>query len=236
MKYDAAFEALKRANPEPDPAALRRNLTERTTTDLIDAANLASTPRANLSPRRRRNRVPSRHWRPALAGGFAVLTVVVTMLVPWTGGQSLLDSIRWNPIAIATRYMDARNAFDAAAANELLADDALLRDVPRFEREELELGFEALRVYGWQLEPFACENTPGTTLVTCNYLMDTRLSQIVRHPPIEGRILFLVEDGEIRSLVHDFNLEVFAPECSRPLHRLAQPRAPGHFRPALRSD
>lgn len=142
--------------------------------------------------------------------------IVVAMLIPWTGRQSVLDRIRSSPVDIATRYMEARNSLDFASANELLADDASLHEVPRMDRAELELGFEALRVYGWNLSPFQCENTPGTTLVTCDYLLDTRLSQIAGFPQVAGRIQFLVEEGRITSLVHDFNFNDYAPNVHEP--------------------
>jgi hypothetical protein len=209
MKYDAAFEALKRANPEPDPAALGRSLSGRTMTDLTDTA-LRQRPPTETKPR------PRQLWRPALAGGLAVLMVVVAMLVPWTGNRSVLARILSSPADIASRYIEARNAFDVVAARALLADDAVLGDVPRMERGELDLGFEALRVYGIQLEPFQCENAPGATFVNCDYLMDTRLSQIAGFPQVAGRIQFLIEDGQISRLVHDFNFDDYAPNVHEP--------------------
>ncbi|HJU80510.1 MAG TPA: hypothetical protein VJ796_02060 [Acidimicrobiia bacterium] len=209
MKYDAAFEALKRANPEPDPAALRRDLSPRATTDLIDVAR-RKRPTTPTKPR------PRQLWRPALAGGLMVLMFALAMLVPWTGNRSVLDRIRSSPADIATRYLEARNAFDADAARDLLADNALLRDVPRMERGELDLGFEALRVYGMQLDPFQCKNAQGATFVNCDYLMDTRLSQIRGFPQVAGRIQFLIEEGQITRLVHDFNFNDYAPNVHEP--------------------
>jgi hypothetical protein len=203
MKVDAAFDALKKANPEPDPAALRRALNPKAT-DLIDSELRPRRPQTSSRPSRPR-------WRLVFAPGLAVLMVVLAMLVPWAGSQSVLDRLRNSPIDIASRYMEARNAYDPAAADRLLSDDAFLQDVPRIERGELALGFEALRIYGWQFESFNCENTPGASLVTCSYVADSRLSEIVGYTLLEGRIHFLVEDGEITSLVHDFNLAEYAP-------------------------
>jgi hypothetical protein len=220
MKHDAAFEALKRANPEPDPAALRRRLGEGTTIDLIGIAGKAqTTPPTNLRPRRQ--------WRPALAAGLAVSVVVAAMLVPWTGNQSVLDRILSSPIDIASSYMEARNSFDTEAAASLLTEDAFLWDVPRMERAELDLGFEALRVYGWQLAPFDCNNTPGTTLVTCNYLMNNRLTQIVGRPLVEGRMQFLVVDGRIASLVHDLSFEDYGANVHEPYIAWLDEQHPG---------
>ncbi len=95
------------------------------------------------------------------------------------------------------------------------------------DRGELELGFEALRIYGWQFESFECENTPGATLVTCSYLLDTRLSQITGYRLVEGRIHFLVQDGEITSLVHDFNMDDYAPSVHEPYFAWLNQEHPG---------
>ena len=222
MKTDAAFEALKRANPEPDPTALRKALAE-TTVTVVDDTKTRQRPNRSIPTKSR----PRPLWRPAFSAGLVVLMVVAAMVIPWTGRQSILDRIRTSPVEIASGYMEARNTFDAAAAGELLAPDASLRDVLRMDRGELELGFEALRIYGWQFESFECENTPGATLVTCSYLLDTRLSQITGYRLVEGRIHFLVKDGEITSLVHDFNMDVYAPSVHEPYFAWLNQEHPG---------
>jgi hypothetical protein len=208
MKYDAAFEALKRANPEPDPAALVRDLSRRPEPTTIVVRDR---PRATPVTKPK-----SFHWRPLLAGGTAAVALVTLMLVPWVDGRNVVDSLWPSPVDVAVRYMEARNTFDASAAEALIADDAQLFDQPRMELSELELAFEYLRIYEIQLEPFECENRAGSTLVTCAYQMDTRLSRIVGHPPVAGRIQFLAENGLITYLVHDFNYSDYAPDVFEP--------------------
>ena len=219
MKYDAAFDALKRANPEPDPAALVRELSHRPQSTMAVVRDQPVATRVT-KPR-------SFRWRPLLAGGMAVLALVTLMLVPWTNGRSVLDSLWPSPVEVANSYMEARNAYDAERAGALMTDDAFLVDVHRMTREELELGFESLRVYGMRFDPFDCANRTGSTLVTCSYQMDSRLSQIVGFPPVEGRIQFLVENGRITSLVHDFNFDEYAPTVFEPYIEWLEEEHPG---------
>ena len=217
MRYDAAFEALKRANPEPDPAALVRELRPEPTTAVV-----RDQPVATLVTKR-----SSFRWRPLLAGGMAVLALVTLMLVPWINGRSVLDSLWPSPVEVANQYMEARNAYDADRAGALMTDDASLFDVHRMTREELELGFESLRIYGMQFVTFDCDNRVGTTLVRCTYQMDSRLSEIVGFPLVEGRMQFLVENGRITSLVHTFNFDEYAPSVFEPYIEWLEEEHPG---------
>lgn len=142
-----------------------------------------------------------RRWVPAVVGGLIAMAVAAAFWAPWANNEAT------SPIDIANEYMEARNAFDAERAGALMADDATLVDAPRMNRNELAQGFEALRVYDAQWEPFECTNKPGATLVTCDYVLETNLSRIVGHTPVAGSILFLVEEGQITSLVHNFNYD-----------------------------
>ncbi|HJQ95636.1 MAG TPA: hypothetical protein VJ935_08040 [Acidimicrobiia bacterium] len=219
MTYDAAFEALKQANPEPDPAALIRELrqTPEPTTIVI---------RDHPVSKPVRTRRPFR-WRPLLAGGMAMVALVTLLLVPGTNGRSVLDSLRLSPVDVVNQYMEARNAYDSERAGALMTDDAFLLDVNRMTREELELGFESLRVYGMQFVEFECDNRAGSTLVRCIYQMDSRLSEIVGFALVEGRIQFLVENGRITSLVHDFNFDDYATNVFEPYIRWLEENHPG---------
>jgi len=148
-------------------------------------------------------RKPKARWIPTVVGGLVAVALVV--LSNWAnfGGST--------PVDIGNEYMEARNAFDAERAGSLMSADATLVDAPRMSRTELEQGFEALRVYDAQWEPFECTNKPGTTLVTCEYSLETNLSRIVGYPSVEGSILLLVEEGQITRLVHNFNYDDYAP-------------------------
>ena len=219
MKYDAAFEALKRANPEPDPAALVRELRQRP-----EPTTMVVRDRPRAAPVTKPKSV---RWRPLLAGGMAVVAVVTLMLVPWVDGRNVLDSLRPSPVEVATQYLEARNAYDSERASALITDDAFLLDVHRMTRQELELGFESLRVYGMQFVTFDCDNQAGSTLVRCTYQLGSRLSEIVGFPPVEGRIQFLVENERITSLVHDFNFDDYAPNVFEPYIEWLEEEHPG---------
>ena len=133
------------------------------------------------------------------------MAIAAAIWAPWTGSGAT------TPVDIANQYMEARNAFDAEKAGALMSADATVVDAPRMGRNELQQGFQALRVYEAKWDPFECANKPGTTLVTCDYSLETNLSRIVGHSPVEGSILLLVEDGQITSLVHNFNYDDYAP-------------------------
>lgn len=142
-----------------------------------------------------------RRWVPTVVGGLIALAIVLAFWAPWAGEEAT------TPVDIGNQYMEARNAFDAEKAGALMSADATVLDAPRMSRTELEQGFEALRVYDARWEPFDCTNKPGTTLVTCDYSLETNLSRIVGHTPVEGSILLLVEEGQITRLVHNFNYD-----------------------------
>lgn len=144
---------------------------------------------------------PKKRWIPAAVGGLIAVAVAAILLTSWgNAGPS-------TPVEIGNEYMEARNSFDAERASALMSTDATVVDAPRMSRSELAQGFEALRVYDAQWEPFECTNKAGTTLVTCDYSLETNLSRIVGHTPVEGSILLLVNEGQITSLVHNFNYD-----------------------------
>jgi hypothetical protein len=149
-------------------------------------------PQPAVQPKKRR-------WFPAVIGVLAAAVLAAIVLTPGDSAST--------PIEIGREYMEARNAFDAERASSLLSADASVLDAPRMSRTELKQGFEALRVYDAQWEPFECTSKAGTTLVTCAYSLETNLSRIVGHPPVAGSILLLVEEGQIQSLVHNFNYD-----------------------------
>jgi hypothetical protein len=118
-------------------------------------------------------------------------------------------------VAIAERFMQARNAYDAETAMSLLADDgatvlmmhnnAMLRNMPtvRLDREELALALEAERIYGVRYGSFECRPDPvgwAETQITCSYLMDNRLRQIEGFPPKESSFGIGIRNGRITNL------------------------------------
>lgn len=201
---DAAYEALRRANPEPDPNALRESLKAapsippqvfNSRRDKMTTTTQAPSPKVK-NPNR---------WLPSLA--TAVVIILVAGFLVARANPSLFGPA--TPLEIANEYMEARNAFDASRAQELINPDAAISDTPIIGYDELELGYEMLQIYGFQYEPYACEEFGA--LVRCTYQMTSELQRIVGAPPVEGEFDIFVEEGRIDQLYHGFNFDDFGP-------------------------
>jgi hypothetical protein len=101
---------------------------------------------------------------------------------------------------LAEAYIEALNAYDAAAAGVLLAPDAFVRDSMWSGLDNLELGVEANRVWGWRFEPFECgpnpmRADPGDVL--CTYTLQTALHRIAGARPLQSFFDIRVSDGLI---------------------------------------
>ena len=86
MSVDAAFQQLRRANPEPDPTALRRQLQDKSTlTSTIARRSDIMAPRTPTIEKPQSK--PGRRWAPALVAGLAVLLIgVPSFLTRDSGG------------------------------------------------------------------------------------------------------------------------------------------------------
>lgn len=231
MRIDAAFEHLRRANPEPDPGALRRQLQDITnSTPAIstrsDAMDTRTPTIPTPSPAKQRRR-----WLPALVAGVLVLLLGIPFLVARNSG-GVFGLFQRSPVEIAERYMEARNAYDADSARSVLADDVEMHDVPIIsDLGELSAGFEALRLYEFQFTPYECVETDAgpPARVVCTYMMDTNLSRIVGYPPVQGVFNFTVSDGRIVRFTHDFNFDEFSVNVFNPFLTWLETAHPGGF-------
>lgn len=234
MSVDAAFEQLRRANPEPNPATLRRQLHHATNPApvSITRSNEMETQSIVQSPMPVR---PPRRWLPAMAAGAVVLLAGIAFVV-LSGDRSFFASA--TPVQIAESYMEARNAWDADRAGELLAPDAVLNDTPIVGLDELAAGFEALRVYEFQFMPFECSEiaSVSSVMVTCEYMMDTILSRIVGYPPVPGHFDFAISEGRITRLTHVFNYSDFSPNVYEPFLAWLESAHPGAFDEIFREE
>jgi hypothetical protein len=222
MSVDAVFDQLRRANPEPNPAALRQHLYQATNPApvFVTRSNEMETQTIVKNPQPQR----PRRLLPALAAGAVVLLAgIVFVIVSRDGGFFTSPT----PLQIAESYMEARNAWDATRAGELLAPDAVLNDTPIIGRDELAAGFEVLRVYEFQFEPFEC--TESTAIVSCTYMMETNLQQIVGYPPVAGNFVFEIDDGQITRLTNNFSFTEFGPNAYDPFLTWLESAHPGAF-------
>jgi hypothetical protein len=215
MPVDAAFEQLRRANPEPDPAALRRHLRETTKSTPTIATRSETMDTRTSTNQARPPTKPRRRWLPALVAGVLVLFLGIPVLIVRNGG-SVFGLFEASPLEVAERYIAARNAYDPEAARAVLADDVVMNDTPIIaDLGELSPGFEALRRYEFQFSPYECSQIAAgpPARVVCNYMMTTNLQRIVGYPPIAGGFNFTISDGRITNLIHSFNFSEFGPNA-----------------------
>ena len=123
------------------------------------------------------------------------------------------------PVAIAERFMEARNAYDADEAMSLIAGDGarvqLLYDnrtsdainlpAPRMDRDELALALEAERIYGVRYDDVQCGPSArpiggGEAQIECSVAMGSLLRQIHALPPVDTSFHLGVHDGEVTFL------------------------------------
>ncbi|HKX74504.1 MAG TPA: hypothetical protein VJR05_03860 [Acidimicrobiia bacterium] len=227
MSIDTAFERLRRANPEPDLGALRRQLsdgeiaTSRSATR-SDRMDLQTTPKTTSVPKARQR------WVPAMAAfGLVLLAATALFILRGEGPPVLAEA---TPVEIAEEYMEARNAWDADRAAELLAPDAILNDMPMMTLDELGPGFQVLRAYGFQFDQVECvEFQAPRVSVRCTYMLNTRLTEIVGYRPVPGNFVFIVEDGRMTSLSHNFNFSEYAPNVFERFVDWLETERPGAF-------
>jgi hypothetical protein len=121
---------------------------------------------------------------------------------------------------LAEAYIDALNAYDAAAVRVLLAPDAVVRD-PQWEGlEELDLGVEANRVWGLRFEPFECRPNPlhpEPGKVLCTYTLQTALHRIEGARLLQSTFDIHVSDGLIVRAYNMFYLPDMRP-AFEPFH------------------
>jgi hypothetical protein len=233
MSVDAAFEQLRRANPEPDPAALRRQLHDiaHPTPTIPTRSDTMQTPTTTIEPQPR-TKAP-RRWLAAFAAGALVLLLGVPFFIFRSDG-GLLGLFSTTPVEIAESYMEAQNAWDAERAKSLLAEDVVMNDVVIRDLEELEPGFEWFRLNEFQFSPFECREV-GTGAI-CDYMMHTTLQRIVDYPPVPGSFLFDISEGRITHVGHNFNFTEFSPNVFSKWTAWLDTEHPGAFDQLYRTE
>ena len=233
MSIDAAFILLRRANPEPDLAALRAQVeraTESTTPPLAGNNNIttAQHPVARGSSSAKRTKGV---WSaaPATFGIGVVLGFVLLALVTRSGSVGFAQP---GPVEIAERYLEAHNMWDPEAAKEVLAVDSSLigsyweKDALAGNDwlEGLSEQFEYNRIMEHQYSSFHCTEVRGgpPALVACDYQFDSILQKVVGHPASEGRFFFSISDGLITAGSDNFPVIEFMKSWEHWRHWLVQ--------------
>lgn len=229
MPVDAAFEQLRRANPEPDPATLRRQLQDEPNSTGMIARRENMETRTPTVPTGPVSKEP-RRWLPALAAGSLVILLGVPFLLG-RDGAGVFGFFQTTPVEVAERYLDARNAGDAEAVRDLLADGVVFNDPAITDLEELDAGIEALRRYGFEFTSYEClESGVGPPAsVTCTYMLEDTVQRIVGAPPTPGRFYFDVSEGRITNHFHDFNFTEYAPNVFTKFVEWLNTERPGGF-------
>ena len=218
MPVDAAFEQLRRANPEPDPAALRRHLQDlKSTPPMAARSNTMDTRTPTIQTRPPTQ--PRRRWLPALVAGLIVILLGIPVLIVQNGG-TVFGLFKPSPVEVAERYIAARNAYDAETARRLLADnvDLLELDLHGATVDELDLYFEMLRTFDQQLLNAECleSGVAEPVLVTCSYDLDTALQHAIGYPTMRSRFIFYIADGLIVRGTSNFPVGEFTPNVGQP--------------------
>lgn len=193
---EAAFEQLRRANPVPNPAALRREL--RRDADSVQRSipmkKTLTTDTPLPTPTRRRPK-----WTSGLVAAAVVLVLGVATVVMTTDG-SPFASTEPTPVEIAEAYLEARNDYDAERARELVSEDFRTSEYPGFTAETMELAFQQHEAYGFHYSNIECNQQAETAervSVRCDFLWDTHLQSVGNHPPTPAGITVLVDEGLI---------------------------------------
>jgi hypothetical protein len=187
-------------------------------------------------------------WVPALAAAVVVALVSVGTLWFLRGEEPTplatdADSIMSAAIAVAERYMEAYNAYDATRARALLAADVQINS-PSFrdledlaDIDKLEAVLQALEVIGFRYSPFQCDlsfrpadvRTDTFLWVLCDYEMDSRPQQIVGHPPIAGSFGLGIVAGVITRIDEQFPFAEWGPNVDEPFIKWLNSNHPEGF-------
>jgi hypothetical protein len=130
-------------------------------------------------------------------------------------------------IEVAQAYIDARNAYDADQARELVSDYLTTSEFPPAYTtiETMELAFGLHEAYGFHYSQGDCDleaprseqmQDDGQVAVVCDYLWTSELQRITGYPPVPASFVFRVQDGQIIRISPDWNEDEFMPNVYEP--------------------
>ena len=118
-------------------------------------------------------------------------------------------------IALAQRFVEARDAWDGEAVRALVADDAVIDDFAVSSPDDYIAGAEIDRATGWRyMQPECTAIVPGPPIqVSCTYTMQNAWSEALGVGPFTGsNFRFVIADGQIQQVTHIFDVSEFDPE------------------------
>jgi hypothetical protein len=121
----------------------------------------------------------------------------------------------FEPVGIATRFVQARDAWDSETVRSLLADDATIDDFAVTGADEYAASIELDRITGWRfLRPACAAPVVGPPAgVICTYEMEDAWSRALGVGPYTGSSLqFVIADGHIQTVTHTFDYSDYSTE------------------------
>ncbi len=118
-------------------------------------------------------------------------------------------------IGLAQRFMEASDAWDGEAVRALVTDDAVIDDFAVTNADDYLLVAEFEEATGWRyMQPECTATVPDPPVkVTCTYTMENAWSQAIGVGPFTGSTFeFVIADGQIQQITHDFDFSDFDPE------------------------
>jgi hypothetical protein len=105
-------------------------------------------------------------------------------------------------VALASAYMEARNAYDVEGARQLVADEFRTDEPPDgySNLATMEPAFELHQAFGFRFSEVECVPRQGTVtrlVVVCDYLLSTETHRIGGYAPSPAELRVYVKDGRI---------------------------------------
>jgi hypothetical protein len=118
-------------------------------------------------------------------------------------------------IALAKRFVEARDAWDGEGVRALVADDAVIDDFAVSNADDYLPKVELEQVTGWRyMQPECTAIVPSPPIqVSCTYTMQNAWSEALGVGPFTGsNFTFVIADGQIQQVTHFFDFSEFDPQ------------------------
>lgn len=228
--YDV-LDRIAAANPVPSgppPQAWTPSV-------LLDGIDERRAMMTKLEPvRKRPPEDPRRRWRLPVAiaaGAFAVVLLIVGAVALFSGGNEPAEDVvtpspttavpatttpppteappppAADPVDVGRSFIEAMDEADVEAALALFAPNAVFVNDLAESVDDLGPIFEWQTSFGVQWTVRACEQTAAgpPVLVSCEYETQTPMGLAVLAAPVVGSYDYVISDGLIEEITHNFN-------------------------------